>query len=103
MSQVEQLSPEEAVAMMSEEAIVCRDLSHAWKPYYANRISGGFERALRCGVCGTERAEILDSWGRLINRKYGYPEGYIVKGTGRMDADFRAKIRLTSVERAVAS
>lgn len=96
------ISPDEAIDQMSTQAITCRDYSHAWAPWYVTKFTGagGFERGVRCGVCGTARIETLDRLGRLDGRRYEYPDGYLVKGSGRIDADFRAKIRLTSMLRA---
>jgi hypothetical protein len=93
----DQLSPDEALEQMTDESITCRDLAHSWKPWRARMIEGGFERTLKCRTCTTERVELLDSYGRLVRRKYEYADGYIVPGTGRMDADFRAQVRLRSI------
>ncbi len=104
MSKTGTLTADEAIEQMSAQAITCRDYSHNWTPWYVTewRGRGGFERGVRCGVCATARIESLDNWGRLVpgSRKYEYPEGYLVKGTGRLDKDFRAAIRLTSLLRS---
>ncbi len=94
----DELTPEEAVAALSETAVVCRDLSHNWGAWYASRIPGGFERGLRCSTCATTRIEFLNSYGMLVGgRRYEYPEGYLVPGSGRPNADFRAKVRLRTI------
>lgn len=98
MSKPEPLAPHEAVEALSATAVLCRDLSHNWKAWYASRIPGGFERGLRCSTCGTTRVEFLNSFGMLVgSRKYEYPEGYLVPGSGRPDANFRALVRLRTI------
>jgi hypothetical protein len=102
MARVDELTPEEAIDQMSEEAVICRDLSHSWKHWYANRITGGFERGLRCATCGTARKETLNSRGQRVGSvRYEYPEHYRVKGAGYMNKDFRAAVRLTSLLRLI--
>jgi len=91
------LSAAEALEQMSEDSVTCRDLAHAWKPWRAARIDGGYERTLRCRTCGSERIELLDSRGGLVKRRYAYAEGYRVPGFGRMDSDFRSRVRLTNI------
>lgn len=94
--------PQTFIREMSEESITCRDLSHTWRPFSARRIEGGgYERTVRCATCGSDRVELLDRWGQLVRRHYDYADGYLVPGMGRMDSEFRAHVRLTSLLRTL--
>ena len=94
----DRLTADEAIEQMTVQAITCRDYSHAWSPWYVTSFGrAGFERGVRCGVCGTARIERLDTLGRIDHRRYEYADGYLVKGAGRISADFRAAVRLVSM------
>lgn len=90
---------QQAIETMDQESLICRDFSHSWGGWYARRDGSGFERGIRCSVCGTCRIEKLDSQGRIVSRRYEYPDGYLLKGVGRITADFRAMVRLTVLAR----
>ena len=98
----DEISPEEAIAELSAEALVCRDLMHAWMPYTAGPIRDGkrltgYERVLRCRVCTTDRIEVLNTWGGIVSRHYNYPDNYLVKGVGRFSGDYKDRARLENV------
>lgn len=104
MSEEHEVSVVEAMAGLSPEATTCRDLMHAWLPHTAYELRdkgrlAGYERVLRCRVCGTERTEKLSTWGGLVSRSYSYPDNYLVKGVGRFDGDFKDAARLANVMR----
>lgn len=90
---------DDAIEQMSAQSLICRDLMHSWRPHTAWKIDGGFERTLRCIVCETERVEVLNSFGEVLRRHYSYADGYLVPGTGRLDAADRGKIRLAGILR----
>ena len=79
----------------------CRDWRHSWRPYRAWKIRGGFEEHRQCAVCGAVVVRLLDSRGYQTSRRIQYPDGYVVKGMGRLTEDDRAELRLAGVrERA---
>lgn len=66
---------------METEFLECRTIGHAWRPVvsYSNRdteLNYRWEVLLRCSRCNTERADLVDSQGRLAGRAYRYREGY---------------------------
>lgn len=76
----------------------CRDLGHAWKPLDAKRYLGLFVETLRCTRCEARKDRAFSpKTGELkqVNEHRVYPEGYLKpKGSGRLTAAERAKIRL---------
>lgn len=92
---------DDAMDQMSDEAMVCRDISHSWRSHVVLRIKGGYERQLRCSSCGTLRIETLNSKGGLIDRYYEYAEGYRVKGLGRISGETKDAVRLVSLQKAI--
>lgn len=57
----------------------CRHLGHSWDDIpVTRRPSFGVYIWLRCTRCTTERHDIISSVsdGKLLARKYHYPEGY---------------------------
>lgn len=82
---------------LSVEAIVCRDLHHAWKPHTVTRVKGGYERELLCRTCQTVKVQKLDAQGYIEWSNYRYPDGYVREGLGRITAAENALLRLTHV------
>lgn len=87
---------------LSMAYLLCRELGHNWRPWTAKAIHGGYERALRCTRCKTERWETLSSTGTKIKGHYVYPENYLHEGLGRIVGDGRDALRLESLSRALA-
>jgi hypothetical protein len=57
----------------------CRSYGHAWDEYYPIDMAApsfGWRLSLRCMRCATERHDNYDFKGRVMNRRYIYPEGY---------------------------
>jgi hypothetical protein len=77
--------------------VECRDLGHAWEPRSARRIDKGFERIMLCLRCSTERRQRLDAHGWPDGATYGYPDGYLSPGHGRMTRDDRGRLRLRAL------
>lgn len=73
----------------------CRIWGHAWTHYIpAGRRtpSWGREFFLRCGRCGANRIDRIDTLGNLSSRRYEYPDGYLIKN--RDDMPTREALRL---------
>lgn len=81
----------------------CRDLSHSWGAYTAIKIGRRFERALMCDRCDTIKIQLLDNRGRILTSKYRYPQDYLRKGHGRLNAEMRAAIRLLTIQQTISS
>lgn len=76
----------------------CRTIGHGWKSLEAGWLKdGNIERVLGCTRCEARRIQVLNKQGYLIHSHYNYPDGYAMKGVGRLDADGRAILRITSV------
>ena len=86
---------------LSNSYLQCRELSHNWKPWTAYAKNGGYERALRCTRCRTERWEVLTSTGAKVSGHYVYPDGYLHEGLGRIVGDGRDALRLESLTRTL--
>lgn len=84
--------------------IECRDLGHIWRPYRAwwDNDAKAYRRAMRCPRCFTERVQLLSASGAILSGHYVYAEGYSKpEGTGTLDADGRATLRLETTLRLV--
>lgn len=84
--------------------IACRDMGHTWRPFRAwyDPEERGYQRVLRCGRCKTERRQLISESGAILTGGYDYPEGYTAPaGTGRIDGEGRAALRLESTLRVI--
>lgn len=57
----------------------CRTFGHAWEEYVPvgmRKPTFGFRYSLLCASCGTERHDLIDTNGGLVQREYRYPDGY---------------------------
>lgn len=90
---------------MTEEALQCRTIGHAWKPFTVSwdRKSRSYDQILRCGTCPTERHVVLSEYGAVVSNSYRYPEGYLISGLGRIAGDARNVLRVTSVNRLLGN
>lgn len=91
---------------VKEEHLECRDFSHAWRPYDAviDKQNKVIERVLICDRCKTTRHQVITMKGFIHKSSYTYAEGYLLKGAGHvMTQGDRAKIRLRSIQRGVAT
>jgi len=79
--------------------IQCRDFGHSWRPYTAkwNAKERAYETQLKCQRCTTLRQRWLSAKGEQLSGNYDYPDGYLVKGMGRLTGHDRDVIRLQSV------
>lgn len=91
---------DEALKSMPVSHLMCRDYGHAWEPFTAARLANGrgFEQTLRCARCHTTRRRYLDSRGDVVTGGYGYVEGYLIHGLGRLTGADRGALRVASLE-----
>jgi hypothetical protein len=88
---------EQAIGSMDIRFVHCRDYGHGWGPKEARKIRGGYERVLRCRDCGATQLQLLDNDCEPIkNPSRRYPDGYLVKGLGRLTGHDRALVRKVS-------
>lgn len=83
---------------MDPAHVHCRDYGHSWGPFRVKPIAKGFERTVRCKTCGATQEQLLNARGDII-KKPGrrYPEGYLVKGLGRLTGEDKGYVRLASI------
>lgn len=88
------------VGEQTDAYLHCRDLMHNWKTKSARRIQNTFEHVIECLSCGAEKTRILSRRGEILASRFThYPEGYVMKGTGRLTHDMRAAVRLEALSR----
>ena len=112
MPKTAKLSVTEQIQHLSDNALVCRDLMHAWsvdRPYYRVDVEGGVrggfyvERTKGCMRCGTQRVELYRVFRdrlELIRSHYNYPDGYLIAGAGNVQ-QIRGRIRREGVRRVL--
>lgn len=88
-----------AINAMAPEHIQCRDYGHNWQPSNAAWLASEqcYRVDLRCSRCSTIRTRLLNRRGAQLESHYDYPDGYAVKGIGRLTGTDRDQIRLKSV------
>lgn len=81
-----------------QEFTSCRDFGHSWGPLTAKQGRNGvIERTLSCANCGARRNQTLDKFGYVLTNNYGYSDGYVMPGVGRLTAAQRATLRLANL------
>lgn len=101
-----QLGMDEALDKLNPDYIQCRDTGHLWQPSRTDWISryNAYESQLKCQRCSTKRIRWISRTGAMDTKKaYEYPDGYQMKGIGRMTGGDRDKIRLRSILRVAVS
>ena len=90
---------EHAIHEMDLSYVQCRDFGHSWRPYTARWIPGdnAYRSELKCQRCTAIRVRYLSRTGSQVGGQYDYPDGYLVKGMGRLTGTDRDIIRLQSV------
>jgi hypothetical protein len=90
---------ERAVKGMSLAFIQCRDYGHSWRPYSARWVpqDNAYVSELQCQRCKSVRQRFLTRTGAMAGGHYEYPDGYLVKGMGRLTGTDRDIVRLQSV------
>lgn len=57
----------------------CRTFGHSWDEWGTDRTPEfGYYESVYCGVCGTERLFTVSLDGVVIQRRYVYPDGYMM-------------------------
>lgn len=92
-------------ADLPDQFLPCREISHQWVPLSASwddeaRI---YLRSLRCRICHTRKHQRLLPDGHIASSKMEYPDGYLVKGQGRMRTWQRDELRLRLVNRQIGT
>lgn len=85
-----------AALSMDEQHLHCRDYGHSWQPYSVAEEGRGFVRELICS-CEAIRKDRLDRRGGVVSSGIDYPEGYLLKGLGRVTGETKGIIRLQSI------
>lgn len=90
---------DDLLGKMETEFVQCRDFGHSWRPHVARWVGKDncYEVIRRCARCDTERAMLLSSRGQILSSAYDYPQGYQMKGMGRMTSSDRDHVRLASL------
>ena len=90
---------QQAVKSMDLSFVQCRDFGHSWRPYTArwSAADNAYQSQLQCQRCKALRVRWLSRTGHQLGGQYDYPEGYLVKGMGRLTGTDRDVIRLQSV------
>jgi hypothetical protein len=63
----------------SDAFIRCRTYNHAWDEFFPIDMETpwiGWRLSLRCVRCQTERHDVIDFKGAMMQRRYIYPDGY---------------------------
>jgi hypothetical protein len=84
---------------LSDNFLRCRDFGHQWKMANAKKVGRTWERTMYCPSCKYNKHQVLDSHGVIITEKPDYPDGYLIKGMGRINGDGKAVLRLASTIR----
>lgn len=91
---------------MADDFLECRDLRHTWAIVGYYREGGYTCRRLQCRRCGIIGTDTWSSAGyRVAARRYQYPDGYQVRGSGGIDnTDVRREVlRRVTVHRSEGS
>lgn len=92
---------QEAAADWSDQILECRTYGHKWRPATAayTKDRKAIATTQVC-LCMTERHSTLDArTGWVMAIHYEYPDGYVLKGLGRIDGDAKGALRLATVQR----
>jgi hypothetical protein len=98
-------TPEDALEVSGEwsnEWLECRTYGHTWKPQAATYTKDrkAIATTQLCPRCECERHALLDArTGWVISSRIDYPDGYLLKGVGRMTGDAKGALRLSLVTR----
>lgn len=89
-----------ALSRMNDDHLMCRDFGHSWRPFQARYIPQRkqYEERLKCLRCKTIRVRLLTHTGGQVANHYVYPDGYAMKGYGRLSGTDRDAVRLASLQ-----
>jgi hypothetical protein len=93
----------DAISKFTLAHLQCRRYGHSWRPWRAEVFTRGrgYMEAVRCDRCATERTEECDRYGGVVSAHYVYPDGYLVKGLGRLTGEDRGQLRIAAIRRRV--
>ncbi len=87
------------LATYPAEYLVCRDLTHSWRPYAVENEDGGLWRqVVICASCGQLKDRLIRRRTGAVIRNWAirYVKGYQIAG-GLLDADERNEIRRLAI------
>ena len=79
------------VTSLDDNVLWCRTERHQWA-WQRDVIADGegvqaFDRTLLCRTCGAEKVKTISTRSFTVTRsRIRYPIGYLIKGSGRIDA-----------------
>jgi hypothetical protein len=75
--------------------IECRTMGHRWEPHTAiwDKDVKAYHVIHRCDRCGTQRKAWWSRTGEISSASYTYPDGYLTKDVGYIDAGGRGVLR----------
>jgi hypothetical protein len=79
------------VTALDDNVLWCRTERHQWA-WQRDVIAEGedvqaFDRTLLCRTCGAEKIKTISTRSFTVTRsRIRYPAGYLIKGSGRIDA-----------------
>ena len=93
---------ERAMQTWNPATIECRTNRHFWRPYSARHLRRAriYEVEQQCGRgCGVRRRGDMTEDGYLVSGWHPIypPEGYLLKGLGRVGVDGMAVLRLANI------
>lgn len=94
---------EGTIADMPDRFIQCRDFQHSWRPHGASLDTAArcYDVQLKCTRCKAIRNRIIGLDGEVLRSNYDYPDGYLIKGLGRITGGGRNMLRLESIRRVL--
>lgn len=88
---------EKAATDWTDKVVSCRTYGHQWRPLTVIHDRDGYVIMQRCSSCGNRRECQMDANGFTNGWTYGYQDGYLTKGLGRIGDNGRAALRLASL------
>lgn len=94
----------DASEQWSSAQLECRDLGHHWRPSDAVHVRrlNYYRLSHSCERCGMRRIREMSERGHVYAQTYEYPDGYLLKGLGRIAGDARDEVRLQATLRGQA-
>ncbi len=92
--------------LWGDTVLQCRTLGHNWEPKVAvhNRKDRYFYLEQHCARgCGTIRHQEMSERGHIFAQWYGYLDGFLSLGLGRIVGEARDELRVAVVGRQVAA
>ena len=80
---------------LKQAYLLCRTFGHAWSVAGRAQLASGnlWKFVLRCRTCKAEREDTVTSGGGLVERSYGYQDGYLfTSGVHYSKDDYRREV-----------